>query len=280
MFEWQGKKGKITAINTVSTRRRVIQVRRKDKRQRRQETWWSQCVWEVLAINRFIYASSVQQPNAGLLGSDSEYSSIKSSGDTSTHVQWFCQSHADVQSIPEACHKHTVKMCKSSKRQTREALNELELPFSAVDQKWLPVFKFIHSNNLSDILQECLKTPAQWLQEKASLQLLYIFDSVSRGILCIFQNVQWFLNWVLKTSIQYSNCEHEGMKREYGGWMEKPLALPHCPLLLSHNSPPSDVEITERKRGLWSLMGPCWLCGNDIHGSYLHKHNYGGLFWR
>ena len=37
---------------------------------------------EVLAINRFIYASSVQQPNTGLLGSDSEYGAIKSSSGT------------------------------------------------------------------------------------------------------------------------------------------------------------------------------------------------------
>lgn len=39
-----------------------------------------------------------------------------------THVQWLCQSHADVQSIPEACHKcsgraHACHMCKSCKKQ-------------------------------------------------------------------------------------------------------------------------------------------------------------------
>lgn len=39
-------------------------------------------VWEVSAINRFIYASSVQQPNTRLLGSDSEYRAIKRSSDT------------------------------------------------------------------------------------------------------------------------------------------------------------------------------------------------------
>lgn len=108
-----GKKGKITAINTVSTKRGMIQARKRDKgREGRKHDGRHQCVWEVLAINRFIYASSVQQPNTGLLGSDSEYSAIKSPSDTRltqthTHVQWLCQSHADVQSIPEACHKHT-----------------------------------------------------------------------------------------------------------------------------------------------------------------------------
>lgn len=34
------------------------------------------CKRSVSDINRFIYASSVQQPNADLLGSDSEYSAI------------------------------------------------------------------------------------------------------------------------------------------------------------------------------------------------------------
>lgn len=59
----------------------------------------------------------------------------------------------------------------------------------------------------------------------------------------------------------------------------KPPEPPDRPLLLSHSSRPSDVEIAERKRGLWSLMGPCRPCGNDTHCVYLHEHNYGGLFW-
>lgn len=108
----KGEKKKITAINNVPTKRSTIQVRKTDKgREGRKHDGRHQCVREVLAINRFIYASSVQQPNTGLLGSDSEYSAIKSSSGTrltQTHVQWLCQSHADVQSIPEACHMHTV----------------------------------------------------------------------------------------------------------------------------------------------------------------------------
>lgn len=85
---------------------------------------------EVLVINRFIYASSVQQPNAGLLGSDSECSSIKSFSDTRlahtqthtyndfvNHMVMYSQSQRLVTSAQtEECTCSTHHMCKARKK--------------------------------------------------------------------------------------------------------------------------------------------------------------------
>lgn len=122
-------------------------------------------VWEVSAINRFIYASSVQQPNARLLGTDSEYSSIKRSSHTRlTHPQThmyndFCQSHADVQSIPAACHK-----CSERGGQAEQRGDEWPQMYS----KLLLLFDFVSSDNLAVILRE-LNTSVQQRKEKLHL---------------------------------------------------------------------------------------------------------------
>lgn len=63
-----------TSINTLTTKRSIIQVRKRQQTEEAENMTVSER--SISDINRFIYASSVQQPNADLLGSDSEYSAI------------------------------------------------------------------------------------------------------------------------------------------------------------------------------------------------------------
>lgn len=180
-FEWQvwGKKEKKNHCHKYHiNKERMIQARRETKTEEAEnmmedrinsvsEMCGGCCVrvWEVLAINRFIYASSVQKPNTRLLGSDSEYSSIKRSSDTrltQTHMYYefvnhtlmYSQSQRPVTSAQRGVHTHsTCHVCKSCKRQKREAVNDLKSPYSTTDQKPPLVFEFVSSNNLAGTLQ-------------------------------------------------------------------------------------------------------------------------------
>lgn len=237
-------------------------------------------VWEVSAINRFIYASSVQQPNARLLGSDSEYSSIKRSSDTQlTHMQThmsndFCQSHADVQSIPEACHE-----CSGRGEEPEERCNEWPQITEFYNLSETTADFFFSSNNLVDMLLHSI------VRGNCICSDFWLLSPP----LCAVDAAMTATHSIKITSFKHSRITQTSHEQVPNGrwalaWSEnmvdewKPWELPDWPLLFSDNSQLSDVEITDRKRGLWSLMEPWRPCWNDIHGLYLHKHNCGGYF--
>lgn len=178
-----------------------------------------------------------------------------------THVQWFL-------SITRWCTVNPRGMLwVLGERWKREATDDLKSPKSTTDEKLLLVFDFVSSSNLADILRES-NTSVHQCKERA------------------FALIPCSSSFCPVCRITHISHEQVSNGRRALAWSEnmvdewKPWELPDCPELFSDNSQLSDVQITDRKRGLWSLMEPCRPCWNDIHGLYLHKHNYGGYFGR
>ena len=155
------------------------------------ETRWGCSVCEVLAINRFIYASSVMQPSTSLLGSDSEYSSIKRSSGTHAraddnfvnHMLMYSQSQRLSQEKSEHEARHKCKSCKAGE-----------------EWRWMPskhcslhlkvVLKLMSWNNLTDMQREW-NTQISGLRFLCTEKLLlvverhFLFGRAAVFILCV-----------------------------------------------------------------------------------------------
>lgn len=70
-----------------------------------------------------------------------------------THVQWLCQSHADVQSIPEACHKRSGRgACARTPGERRANLVGKRRRTSShpACSSWLLLFEFTSSKSVAE----------------------------------------------------------------------------------------------------------------------------------
>lgn len=157
----------------------MIQGRKRDKGKRRQETWWKTSVCVRSVGDKQVYlckqrtAAKHRPPRVWLR--IQRYKKLAQTH-SHTHVQWLCQSHIDVQSIPEACHKHTVtcvNLVRGGEERHRMTSNH-------------SVLQFIRNSSCPRITSPKSEQKNDWRFLRTEIKVKRISDSVSWGSFFFF----------------------------------------------------------------------------------------------